>query len=160
MPLTLRSPVFGQNEQIPKRFTSDGEDVSPPLEWTEVPQGTRSFVLIVDDPDAPDPSNPKTTFVHWLVYNLPANLTDLAAAASDDLPRGAKQGVNDWKQVGWGGPNPPIGEHRYFFKIYALDVTLDLDRPTKDRLLKAMDGHILGKSDLIGKYKKEAVATR
>lgn len=151
---TLRSSAFGHDSPIPKRYTADGEELSPPLSWTEVPEGTRSFALVVDDPDAPDPANPKRTFVHWVAFNIPAHCNDLPAGASRSMPQGTRDGMNDARTTGWVGPNPPIGEHRYFFKLYALDTQLDLDRPTKDRLMKAMEGHVLGKAELMGRYSK------
>jgi len=151
---TLRSPAFAHDSPIPKRYTADGEALSPPLSWTEVPEGTRSFALVVDDPDAPDPANPKRTYVHWVVYNLPASCTELPADAARHLPQGAKHGRNDAGTTGYVPPDPPIGEHRYFFKLYALDCLLDLEQPTKQRLMKAMDGHILGKAEMFGRYSK------
>jgi len=156
MSLTLTSAAFAASATIPKVHTCDGEDRSPPLAWTGVPAGTRSLVLIVDDPDAPDPVAPRMTWVHWLLYNLPADLQGLAEGVPDEqLPEGTGQGVNDWKRTGYGGPCPPIGRHRYFHKLYALDVHLpDLNRPTKPKLLQAMDGHILEQAELMGTYQR------
>ena len=156
MTLSLSSPAFTANGQIPKEFTCEGQDQSPPLAWSGAPAGTKSFALIVDDPDAPDPKAPKTTWVHWVVYDIPASATELPkAASSKSLPAGAREGVNDWKRVGYGGPCPPVGRHRYFHKLYALDTTLgDLKEPTKAALERAMQGHILEKAELVGTYEK------
>jgi Raf kinase inhibitor-like YbhB/YbcL family protein len=119
-----------------------------------VPAASKSFVLIVDDPDAPDPAAPKMTWVHWVVYNLPASTRGLAAG--ETLPASALDGLNDWKRTGWRGPCPPIGRHRYFFKLYALDTMLpDLKRPTKAQVEKAMQGHVLAQAELVGTYQKK-----
>jgi Raf kinase inhibitor-like YbhB/YbcL family protein len=141
---------------IPRKYTCDGEDISPTLEWLELPEGTRSLALIVDDPDAPDPANPKMTWVHWVLYNIPAKSVGLAEdVIAKGLPEGTLEGVNDWKRTGYGGPCPPVGKHRYFHKLYALDSTLpDLKRPDKMKLLNAMAGHILGTAELVGVYKR------
>jgi len=154
--MELTSPNFENQADIPVKHTCDGSDTSPALQWTDVPEGTQSFALIVDDPDAPDPANPKMTWVHWVVYNIPASVESLPeGAAAADLPKGTLNGVNDWKRTGFGGPCPPIGTHRYFHKIYALDTVLpDLKNPTKADLEKAMEGHILGKAELVGLYKR------
>jgi Raf kinase inhibitor-like YbhB/YbcL family protein len=143
--MELTSPNFEHQAKIPKKFTCDGGDISPVLEWTDVPEGTKSFVLIADDPDAPDPANPKMTWVHWVLYNIPASIRALPEGiAPEDLPDGTLSGVNDWKKTGYGGPCPPIGTHRYFFKLYALDTVLpDLKKPSKSALKDAMEGHIL-----------------
>ncbi len=156
MSLTLESPDFARQGEIPERFTCDGSDISPALQWTGIPQQTRSLVLIVDDPDAPDPAAPKMTWVHWLLYNIPPSAAGLPEnVASGDLPPGTLQGKNDWKRTGYGGPCPPIGRHRYFFKLYALDVLLpDLQEPDKATLEKAMAGHIVGKTELVGTYQR------
>lgn len=156
MPLLLESPAFPADGPIPREYTCDGRDVSPPLDWSGVPDGTRSLVLIVDDPDAPDPQAPRMTWVHWLVYNIPPNAAGIPAAAHPaDLPAGAEQGMNDWKRSGYGGPCPPIGRHRYFHKLYALDTTLAIpNHATKARIEAAMDGHILAQAVLIGTYKR------
>jgi Raf kinase inhibitor-like YbhB/YbcL family protein len=156
MALTLKSPDFEPNGEIPARFTCEGEDVSPALAWTGAPEKTRTLALIVDDPDAPDPRAPKTTWVHWVLYNLPPSASGLPQAVEPrDLPPGTREGLNDWKRTGYGGPCPPIGRHRYFFKLYALDTELpDLGRPTKARLEEAMQGHVLDKAELIGTYQK------
>ena len=155
MALTLTSSVFENGGQIPSQFTCEGDDVSPPLAWSDVPDGTKSFALIVDDPDAPDPKAPKVVWVHWLVYNLPEDARGLAeGAATSGLPRGAATGLNDFKHSSYGGPCPPIGRHRYFHKLYALDTTLALKSPTKAALEAAMQGHVLAKAELIGTYQK------
>ena len=156
MTLSMTSTAFAPNGEIPRRFTCEGEDLSPALAWTGAPTGTKSFALVVDDPDAPDPAAPKTTWVHWLLYDLPAATTGLAeGVAPAALPAGTREGVNDWKRTGWGGPCPPIGRHRYFFKLYALDTNLgDLGTPTKDQLLREMEGHVLAQAELMGTYQK------
>ncbi len=154
MSLKITSPVFSHMGEIPRKFTCDGEDISPPLQWSGVPGDCRSLVLIVDDPDAPDPDAPKMTWVHWLLYNLPASSEGLTEAINDTaLPAGTLPGINSWGRTGYGGPCPPIGRHRYFFKLYALDTQLpDLRRPEKEDLLENMDGHILAEAELIGTY--------
>jgi Raf kinase inhibitor-like YbhB/YbcL family protein len=156
MPLTLTSPGFATGSAIPPAYTCDGKDMSPALAWAGAPAGTKSFALIVDDPDAPDPAAPKMTWVHWVLYNLPATTDRLPeAVAPDQLPAGTKQGKNDWKRTGYGGPCPPIGRHRYFFKLYALDTVLpDLKEPTKAALEKAMTGHVLEQVELMGTYQR------
>lgn len=129
--------------------------MSPPLSWRGVPPGTRTLALVVDDPDAPDPDAPKMTWVHWVVYNLPPDSPGLAEGASRTLPAGARDGRNDWKRTGYGGPCPPVGRHRYFHKLYALDVELpDLREPTKAQLEAAMKGHVLAQTELVGTYRK------
>jgi len=157
MALEIRSPAFAHNEEIPARYTCEGDDIAPPLEWSGVPDGTRSLALIVDDPDAPDPEAPKMTWVHWVLYNLPADLTELAEGLQvKELPAGARSGINNWDKTGYGGPCPPIGRHRYFHKLYALDTTLDLhERANKAELEKAMKGHVLASAELIGTYRKK-----
>lgn len=151
---TLISAAFAHQGAIPTKYTCEGADVSPPLTWTELPPGTKSLALIVDDPDAPDPAAPKMVWVHWVLYNLPATANGLPEDASA-LPPGARQGLNDWQRAGYGGPCPPIGRHRYFHKLYALDTVLpDLGHPTKAMLEKAMKGHILGQAELVGTYQK------
>ncbi len=155
MSLTITSSAFAANGSIPARFTCEGEDVSPPLAWSGVPAEAKSLALVVDDPDAPDPRNPKTTWVHWVTYDIPSDATGIPEGAGKQGIAGAKPGLNDWKRAGWGGPCPPIGRHRYFFKLYALDTTLgDLGRPTKAQLEKAMTDHILARGELIGTYQK------
>jgi len=156
MALTLTSTAFAPNAGIPVRYTCEGADLSPPLAWTGVPAGAKSLVLVVDDPDAPDPAAPRATWVHWVLYDIPpatAGLPEGVKAAS--LPAGAREGRNDWKRPGYGGPCPPIGRHRYVHKLYALDTVLgDLDRPDKAAVEKAMAGHVLEKAELIGTYQK------
>jgi Raf kinase inhibitor-like YbhB/YbcL family protein len=154
--MKITSPAFSDNEVIPSQYTCDGQDISPALEWLDLPEGTKSLVLIVDDPDAPDPKAPKMTWVHWVLYNIPPTATGLPQAIkSQDLPQGTKEGLNDWKRTGYGGPCPPIGRHRYFHKLYALDVVLpDLGTATKKEIEKVMEGHILGKAEMIGTYKR------
>jgi Raf kinase inhibitor-like YbhB/YbcL family protein len=156
MALTLKSPDFVHLGEIPKIFTCQGDDISPALSWSQLPQNTKSLVLIVDDPDAPDPAAPKMTWVHWLLYNIPPTVTEIPkAVAVSDLPIATLQGKNDWKKTGYGGPCPPIGRHRYFHKLYALDIELpDLHHPNKTELEKAMAGHIIGQAELIGTYQK------
>lgn len=155
--LTLTATSFTHNGMIPARFTCDGQNISPALNWTGLPEGTQSLALIVDDPDAPDPAAPKMTWVHWVLYNIPPAATGLAEGITEqNLPPGTLQGINDWKRTGYGGPCPPIGTHRYFHKLYALDTVLpDLKHPTKAALEHAMKGHILGRAELIGRYKKQ-----
>jgi hypothetical protein len=156
MPFTISSPAFADHGAIPKACTCEGADISPPLHWSGVPQGTKSLALIVDDPDAPDPRAPQRTWVHWLVYGLPAGIQGLAEdAAANGLPERAKQGINDWQRAEYGGPCPPIGRHRYFHKLYALDADLSgLEHPTKAQLIAAMKGHVLAEAQLVGTYEK------
>mgnify|MGYP001117359225 CR=1 FL=1 len=156
MSLTLTSPVFQHQGEIPAKYTCEGRDISPALSWSGVPGGARSLVLIVDDPDAPDPKAPLMTWVHWVLYNVdPAAAGLPEAVEASALPAGTREGVNDWGRTGYGGPCPPIGRHRYFHKLYALDTMLaDLRQPTKAALEKAMRGHILAQSTLIGTYQK------
>lgn len=156
MPLSLTSSAFTAGDAIPATHTADGRDVSPPLAWSDAPEGTQSFALIVDDPDAPDPKAPKMVWVHWVLYNIPPSVSDLPeAVAPNQLPAGTLQGLNDWKETGYRGPAPPKGRHRYFFKLYALDTTLsDLHKPTKGQLEMAMRGHILAQAELMGTYIK------
>lgn len=155
MTLTLTSSAFLHEGEIPRLYTGEGRDISPPLTWTGIPALAKSLVLIVDDPDAPDPKAPKRTWVHWLLYNLPVTLSGLREA-EQTLPAGTLEGINDWQRTGYGGPNPPIGRHRYFHKLYALDVVLpDLNNPTKLKLEQSLAGHILAEALLIGTYQKE-----
>jgi Raf kinase inhibitor-like YbhB/YbcL family protein len=154
MSLTLTSAAFSANGEIPSLHTCEGQDVAPPLSWSGAPAGTRSFALIVDDPDAPDPAAPKMTWVHWVLYDIPAEASGLPQGGR--LPAGARQGLNDWKRTGYGGPCPPIGRHRYFHKLYALDTVLpDLGSPTKAQLEQAMQGHVLERVELVGTYQKQ-----
>jgi Raf kinase inhibitor-like YbhB/YbcL family protein len=155
MSLTLRSSAFAHEGEVPRRFTCDGDDLSPPLAWSGLPAGTKSLALIVDDPDAPDPRAPKRVYVHWVLYNIPVDAGGLAEASAAGPPAGARDGLNDWGRTGYGGPCPPIGRHRYFHKLYALDTVLpDLRRPTKAQLLAAMQGHVLAEAQLIGTYQR------
>jgi len=156
MALSLRSPSFASQGAIPAQHTCEGDDVAPALTWSDAPAATRSFALIVDDPDAPDPRAPKMTWVHWVLYNIPATIGGLPEAArAADLPAGTLEGINDFKQAGYRGPCPPIRRHRYFFKLYALDTVLaDLHTPTKAALEKAMHGHVLAEAHLMGTYEK------
>ncbi len=156
MALTLVSTAFNHSGAIPSRHTCDGPDLSLPLAWSGVPAGAKSLVLIVDDPDAPDPKAPKMTWVHWLLYNLPPDCTGLPEGVSaKDLPKGTLEGVNDWHRSGYGGPCPPVGRHRYFHKLYALDTVLpDLHQPTKARLEQAMSGHVLAQAEWVGTYQR------
>lgn len=152
--MQLESPAFDDGEPIPAKYTCDGEDISPPLNWSNVPPGTQSLALIVDDPDAPDPKAPKRTWVHWVVYGIPPDTSGLAEGASE-LPIGAREGLNDWDKPEYGGPCPSIGEHRYFHKLYALDAEFgDLHELTKAELEDAMTGHILAETQLVGTYEK------
>jgi Raf kinase inhibitor-like YbhB/YbcL family protein len=157
MALALTSSAFMHNGAIPKQYTCQGSDISAPLAWSGLPAKTKSLALIIDDPDAPDPAAPKLTWVHWVLYNIPPGATGLKAAIKpDELPKGTLEGLNDWKRTGYGGPCPPIGRHRYFHKLYALDTVLpDLKHPTKAQLEKAVQGHVLEKFELIGTYQKD-----
>ncbi len=156
MTLTLHSTAFDHNGAIPEKYTCEGTDLSPPLAWKGVPQGTKSLALIIDDPDAPDPANPRMTWVHWVLFNIPSETAAISeGAAARGLPPGSRQGLNDWKRRHYGGPCPPTGRHRYFHKLYALDIKLDnLQAPTKADLERAMKGHILARAELVGTYKK------
>ncbi len=154
MSMTISSSAFVQNGSIPKQYTCEGKDISPPLAWSGVPANARSLALIVDDPDAPDPAAPRMTWVHWVLYNLPATGTGLPEAVKA-LPAGTLEGLNDWQRTGYGGPCPPIGRHRYFHKLYALDSVLpDLGKSTRQKLEQAMQGHIVAQAQLIGTYQK------
>jgi Raf kinase inhibitor-like YbhB/YbcL family protein len=156
MPLSLTSPSFTHLGEIPARHTCEGADVSPPLQWVGIPPGTKTLALVVDDPDAPDPRAPRMTWVHWVLFNIPASTPGLPEAVThENLPLGAKEGLNDWQRTGYSGPCPPIGRHRYFHKLYALDTELNLEAPTKAQLETAMEGHILGKAELVGTYEKK-----
>lgn len=153
--MIITSSVFVENGEIPKQYTCDGNDVSPPLAWDNIPDQARSLVLIVDDPDAPDPAAPKMTWVHWVLYNLPVESTGLPeAVVASELPTGTMEGINDWRRTGFGGPCPPVGRHRYFFKLYALDTVLpNLYKPAKSKVEQAMAGRIIAEAHLIGTYK-------
>lgn len=152
MEINLKSPSFKEGEMIPVRFTCDGEDISPELVWGSIPTECRTLAIICDDPDAP-----MGTWVHWVIYNIPADLGGLEEGipADDILPNGAQQGNNGWRRIGYGGPCPPGGTHRYFFKIYALDTALDLGPgATKSELTDAMEGHIVAQGQLMGRYSR------
>lgn len=154
MEMIIASSAFSHNGAIPKDYTCEGRDISPPLTWKGIPESARSLVLIVDDPDAPDPRAPRMTWVHWVLYNLPVAISGLPEAVRS-LPAGALEGLNDWQRTGYGGPCPPIGRHRYFHKLYALDVVLpDLGRPTGKALEQAMRGHVVAEARLVGTYQK------
>jgi Raf kinase inhibitor-like YbhB/YbcL family protein len=155
MALSLTSPAFSPGEKIPSRYTCEGEDVSPPLVISGVPDGAKSLVLIIDDPDAPDPKAPKVIWTHWLLYNLPPDSAVLAEDASrKGLPKGAVTGMSDRKETSYHGPCPPIGRHRYFHKLYALDRLLPAKPLTKGELEAAMQGHVLAEASLMGTYQK------
>lgn len=154
--MELVSPAFAHGDPIPQRYTCDGEDVSPPLRWSGVPPTAKSLALIVDDPDAPDPRAPRMRWVHWVLFNIPPTVTELPEnATAERLPAGTREGFNDWKRLGYGGPCPPIGRHRYFFTLYALDTTLALERPTRSQLEAAMRGHVIATAVLIGTYERK-----
>jgi Raf kinase inhibitor-like YbhB/YbcL family protein len=153
--MKIVSSAFPNDGTIPSKFTCDGQDFSPPLAWSGVPPGTKSLALVVDDPDAPDPAAPRMTWVHWVLYGIPPDCAGLPEAAQR-LPAGTREGLNDWKRTGYGGPCPPIGRHRYFHKLYALDAVLpDLHAPTRDRLEKAMRGHVIAEAALVGTYQRK-----
>jgi Raf kinase inhibitor-like YbhB/YbcL family protein len=151
--MTLRSPAFQSGADIPRKYTCDADDVSPPLHWQNTPAGTQAYALIAEDPDAPG-----GIWVHWVAYDLPAKTAALTEALpkTETLANGAKQGVNDFRKVGYGGPCPPPGPaHRYYFKLYALDIATALrPRASKAQLLEAIKGHVLGEADLMGRYKR------
>lgn len=154
MDMTITSRAFAHDGSIPKLYTCEGKNVSPPLAWSGVPAGAKSLVLIVDDPDAPDPAAPRMTWVHWLLYNLSVITSGLPEAVQS-LPVGTLDGLNDWQRAGYRGPCPPIGRHRYFHKLYALDIVLpDLEKPNKRTLEQAMKGHIVAEAQLVGTYQK------
>jgi Raf kinase inhibitor-like YbhB/YbcL family protein len=153
--LAISSPMFTDRSEMPPRYTCQGEDVPPELRFQVSVPGVKSLALIVDDPDAPDPRAPKRVFVHWVVYNIPPQTPLLGAGGNRGLPSGAREGKNGWGETGYRGPCPPVGRHRYFFKLYALDALLpDLGVPTKAELLASMKGHILEEAELVGTYEK------
>jgi Raf kinase inhibitor-like YbhB/YbcL family protein len=156
MVFTLNSSAFDNGGAMPSRYTCEGEDVSPPLTWAGVPETARSLVLIVDDPDAPDPKAPKMVWVHWVLCNIPPDISGLPEATpSAKLPPGTVEGLNDWKRTGYGGPCPPMGRHRYFHKLYALDTLLEgMKTPTKAKVEAAMQGHVIAQTELVGTYQK------
>ena len=152
MPFELTSTAFDNRDPIPVKYTCDDEDISPPLQWKDPPEGTRSFALICDDPDAP-----VGTWVHWVLYDLPASTLSLPEAVPPEaeLPDGGRHGQNSWGRSDYGGPCPPGGTHRYFFKLYALDAELELAAgASKEELLRAMDGHILASTETMGVYSR------
>ncbi len=154
MSLRITSLAFPPNGKIPPRYTCDGEDLSPPLAWRGVPAEAASLALIVDDPDAPDPAAPRTIWTHWLLYDLPPDNVGLPEGVRR-LPPGTREGLNDWQRTGYGGPCPPVGRHRYFFRLFALDVLLsDLNLPGRDELLAALRGHVLDEAELVGLYQR------
>jgi Raf kinase inhibitor-like YbhB/YbcL family protein len=150
----MRTPFPGGTRA---RETTEGDDISPPLEWAGILAGTKSLALLVEDPDAPNPANPKRVWVHWVLYDLPADSSSLPeGAGGKDLPEGCHEGLNDWKKLGYGGPCPPIGRHRYFHRLYALDCVLgDLGPLTKRELLARIEGHVLEEAELVGTYEKQ-----
>lgn len=154
----LYSSAFDHNDDIPSRYTCDGLNISPPLEWSDLPANTASLVLIIDDPDAPNPAAPEITWVHWVLYNIPPFVSGLKEAVQpSELPQGTVQGVNSWRKTGYSGACPPIGQHRYFHRLYALDITLpDLGNLNKTNLEKAMAGHIIDYKELIGTYQRDS----
>jgi Raf kinase inhibitor-like YbhB/YbcL family protein len=154
--MDLTSSSFSPQGEIPSRHTCEGQDVSPALSWSGLPAGTRSLALIVDDPDAPDPRAPQTRWVHWILYNIPSTASGLPEGVGvQDLPAGSANGQNDWQSTGYRGPCPPIGRHRYFHRLYALDAVLaNLGAPTRNALEQAMKGHVLAQAELVGTYQK------
>ena len=154
--LTITSSAFSDGSTIPVRFTCDGENASPPLAWRGAPDGTRSFALIVDDPDSPDPAAPKRVWVHWLAWNLPASTASLDENATrDGMPTGAREGTNDGGSSGWTAPCPPIGRHRYYHRLFALDAMLDVAAGAKRaELERAIEGHVLGEAVVMGTYSR------
>ena len=156
MALRISSPAFAPGGSIPRKHTCDDRDISPALEWSDVPASAKSLALIVDDPDAPDPAAPKRVYVHWVLYDIPPGTKGLPESVERKaLPKGTREGTNDWGRTGYGGPCPPIGRHRYFFKLYALDAVLgDLGKATKADVEKAMKGHILANAEVMGTYQR------
>ena len=155
MTIQVSSPAFQQGGMIPRQYSGDGQDISPPLHWEGIPEGTQGIALICDDPDAPG-----GTWVHWVMWNIPAQASGLAEKVppSPSLPDGSRQGINDFRRHGYGGPTPPSGTHRYSFRVYALDTQLDLPaRATKADLSKAMQDHILAQGELMGKYRRQGI---
>ncbi len=149
--MKITSTAFADKGEIPSVHTCEGRDIAPALQFSGVPAGARSLALIVDDPDAPDPAAPKMTWVHWVVYDIAPGAAGLPDGGA--LPAGARDGLNDWKRIGYGGPCPPVGRHRYFFKLYALDSSLSFAHPpTKQQLEQAMKGHVLAHAELVGTY--------
>jgi hypothetical protein len=155
--MEITSSAFQHEAEIPKQYTCEGQDISPPLSWSGVPKETKSLALIVDDPDAPDPEKPQRVWVHWVLFDIPPDVSGLPEETdAPSLPPGTRQGMNDWNRTGYGGPCPPIGRHRYFFKLYALDTKFErLTEPTKKELLAAIDDHVLAQAELMGTYEKQ-----
>lgn len=152
--MQISSPAFSDRGFIPVKYTQEGENISPPLVITDVPEVAKSLVLLVEDPDAPDPDNPKLTFTHWIVYNLPPVSTELAAGEDVCKIPGTEEGMNDRGTQGYIGPRPPIGTHRYFFKLFALNIQLSFDRPPQRKeLLNQMDGYVVASAEIVGLYK-------
>ena len=152
--MDLSSTAFAQGGDIPRKYTCEGDDIAPALSWSDVPDRIQSLALIVDDPDAPDPAAPTMTWVHWVLFDIPPGATEIPEGGRP-LPEGCRDGLNDWHRTGYGGPCPPVGRHRYFFKLYALDMQLaGLQRPTKAELERAMQGHVLAQAQLVGTYQK------
>lgn len=156
MSMTLTSTAFKHLGDIPPKYTCDGDDISPPLSWSDIPATALSLALIVEDPDAPDPAAPQRIWTHWVLYDIPPNVDGLKEGVThSELPPGTLEGVNDWHRTGYGGPCPPIGRHRYFFKLYALRTVLpDLGKPNRARLLQEMEGHVIEQAELIGLYQR------
>lgn len=153
--MDLSSTAFAPGSEMPRQYTCEGDDLAPPLRWSGVPDRTRGLALIVDDPDAPDPAAPKTTWVHWVLFDIPPSASEIPEGGRP-LPSGTREGSNDWHRTGYGGPCPPVGRHRYFFKLYALDTLLPgLHEPTKAELERAMQGHVLAQAQLVGTYQKQ-----
>jgi Raf kinase inhibitor-like YbhB/YbcL family protein len=151
---TIRCPAFVPDAPIPARYTCDADDVSPQLSWTDPPPGTRSFALIVDDPDAPDPAAPKRVWVHWIRYNIPAETRELPEGAGNDGDAGVHEALTDANTLGYHGPCPPIGRHRYYFRLFALDEMLPVlgRKARRADVERAMAGHILGTAVVMGTY--------
>jgi Raf kinase inhibitor-like YbhB/YbcL family protein len=155
MSLVLSSAQFAANGAIPAAQTCEGADKAPALSWTGVPKSAKSLALVVDDPDAPDPKAPKMTWVHWVLYDLPPSTTSLPEGVTGKmLPPGTKEGANGWNAAGYRGPCPPIGRHRYFFKLYALDTVLAQGKLDEKQLLAAIKGHVVAEGQLVGTYEK------
>jgi Raf kinase inhibitor-like YbhB/YbcL family protein len=162
--MRIYSRQFAYAGHIPQKYTCEGEDISPPLIWEAIPADARTLALIMEDPDAPDPENPERTWSHWVVHNIPAKVCFLPdkepgcglpeGASGKDMPEGAVEGYNDWERTGYGGPCPPVGLHRYYFRLYALDTELPSEPMTREQLLEAMEGHIIDKAELMGVYRK------
>jgi len=155
--LRLTSPAFRNGGALPRSCTCDGDDQSPPLAWSGVPEGAKSIALLIDDPDAPDPAAPKVTWTHWLIYNLPPSRADSLAAGvkPSDLRGDARMGMNDWKKTAYGGPCPPVGRHRYYHHLYALDTVLTFKHPPdRAEFLRAIEGHVIAKAELLGTYQR------